>query len=110
MKLLRQRIRNVIKMKVNGSEHSICKLIDKNGCKITDPDKMANNFNSYFLNVANKTTSNIPRTPDSARRHLNAPNNKSFFIPPTVPNEVSSIIQSLKKTNLVGQMASQLNY
>ena len=66
MKLLWQRIRNVIKMKVNGNEHSICKLIDKNGCKITDPDKIANNFNKYFLNVANKITSSIPRNPNSA--------------------------------------------
>ena len=100
MKLLWQGIKNV--MKVNGNEHSICKLIDKNGCKITDPDKIANNFNNYFLNVANKITSNIPRNPNSALRHLNAPNNNSFFISPTVPNEVSSIIQSLKKNKSSG--------
>ena len=97
-------------MKVNGNEHSICELSDKNCFKITDPDKIANNFNNYFLNVANKITINIPRNPNSAPRHLNAPINSSFFISPIVPNEVSSIIQSLKKTNLVGQMAFQSNY
>ena len=59
MKLPWEGIRNVIKMKVNDNEHSICKLIDKNGCKITDPDKIANNFTNYFLNVANKITNNF---------------------------------------------------
>ena len=93
MNLLWQGIRTVIKMKVNGNEQSICKVIDKNGCKITNPDKIATNFNNYFLNVANKMTSNIPRNPNCTLRHPNAPINKSFFISPTVPNEVSSIIQ-----------------
>ena len=80
-------------MKANDSEHSINNLNDENGCKITDPDMIASNFNNYFLNVANKITSKIPRNPNSALKYLNAPNNNSFFISPTVPDEVSSIIQ-----------------
>ena len=102
MKLLWQGIRNVIKMKANDSEHSINNLTDENWCKITDPDMIASNFNNYFLNVANKITSKIPRNPNSALKYLNAPNNNSFFISPTVPDEVSSIIQSLKKNKSTG--------
>ena len=63
---------------------------------------IANNFNNYFLNVAKKITSKIPRNPNSALRYLNPPNNNSFFISPTVPNEVSPIIQSLKNNKSTG--------
>ena len=87
-------------MKANGNEHSITKLTDKNGRKISDPDMIANNFNNYFLNVANKITSNVPRNRNYVLKHLNAPNNHSFFTFPTVPNEVSSVIKSLKKKQI----------
>ena len=89
-------------MKANGNEHSITKLTDKNGRKISDPDMIANNFNNYFLNIANKITSNVPRNPNYVLKHLNAPNNHSFFTFPTVPNEVSSVIKSLKKNKFTG--------
>ena len=63
---------------------------------------IASNFNNHFLNVANKITSKIPRNPNSALKYLNTPNNNSIFISPTVPDEVSSIIQSLKKNKSTG--------
>ncbi len=45
MKLLWQEIRNVIKLKANSSESlSINKLTDEDGCTITDPDMIVNNF------------------------------------------------------------------
>ena len=75
----------------------IPKIIDEKGIKITDPIIIANNFNDYFINVANKITGKIPRNPNSPLKYLNAYNNNSFFVSPTVPGEISAIIQSLKK-------------
>ena len=49
MKLLWQGIRNAIKLKANDSEHSVNKLTDENGCKITDPDMIASNFNKIIV-------------------------------------------------------------
>ena len=101
MKLLWKGIRSVIKMK-SGESNSIPFLTNKTGNKITDPNLIANNFNDYFINVANQITSKIPRNPNSPLRYLAASNNSSFFISPTVPDEVSSIIQSLKKSKSTG--------
>ena len=89
-------------MTANVNEISIRKLPDKNGWKITDPDMIANNFNNYFLNVAKKISSSIPRNPDSALRCLNPPNNKRFSVSPTVPDEVCSIIPSFKNNKCTG--------
>ena len=49
-----------------------------------------------------KSQVKIPRNPNSALRYLNFPNNNNFFISPTVPDKVSSIIQSLKKNKSTG--------
>ena len=102
MKLLWKGIRSVIKMKSNNEINSIPNITDENGSMITDPGTITNNFNNYFLNVANEITNKIPRNPKSPLSYLNAPNNNSFFISPTVPDEVSSIIQSLKKNKSTG--------
>ena len=55
--MLWQGIRNVIKMKANGSEYSTNKLTYDNGCKITDPDKIASKLNNYSFNIAHNITS-----------------------------------------------------
>ncbi len=70
------------------------KLIDENGT-ITDPGMIANNFNNYFLNVANKITSKMTRNQNSVLRYLHSSNNINFFIAPTVLDKVFYIIQSI---------------
>ena len=103
IKLLWKGIRSVIKIKANtGETVSIPNLVDENGGKITDPVAIANNFNEFFLTVADKITKKIPRNPNSPLKYLDNPNNNSFFISPAVPDEVSSIIQSLKKGKATG--------
>ena len=95
-------IKSVIKIKSNIETNSIPNITDETGSKLTDPVMIANNFNEYFLNVATKISNKIPRNPNTPLRYLNAPNNNSFFVSPTVPDEVSSIIQSLKKSKSTG--------
>ena len=56
---------------------------------------MANNFNDYFVNVANEITSKIPRNPKSPLSCLKSPNPETFFISPSTSDEVSNIIKSL---------------
>lgn len=103
MKTLWKGIRSVIKIKDStGETVSIPNLSDENGVKITDPAAIANNFNDYFLTVANNITKEIPRNPNSPLKYLDTPNNSSFCISPVLPDEVSSIIQSLKKGKALG--------
>ena len=56
--------------------------MDEMGYKISDPVKIANEFNNYFTNVANNITKKIPRTPKSPLYYLSNSNVESFFIFP----------------------------
>ena len=94
MKLLWKGIKSIIDLSAS-SANIISFLKDKNGTKITDPTQMTNNFNDYFVNVANEITSKIPRNPKSPLSYLKSPNPETFFISPSTSDEVSNIIKSL---------------
>ncbi len=95
MKMLWKGIKSIVSLKSNNLE-TISYLNDTDGSKITDPGEMANKFNHFFTNVASDITKKIPRTPKSPLAYLSNPNLDSFFIAPCAPNEVSTVIQSLK--------------
>ena len=95
MKMLWKGIKSIISVKP-GNFDSVRFLKDENGSRISDPVKIANEFNNYFTNVANSITKKIPRTPKSPLDYLSNPNLDSFFISPCTAEEVSSHIQSLK--------------
>ena len=65
------------------------------GTRITDPSQIANNFNHYFVNVANEITSKIPLNPKSPLSYLKSANPETFFFFPTTSDEVSNVIKSL---------------
>ena len=81
---------------------TISHLTDKTGSQIKDPEKAANEFNHFFISVANAITKKIPRTPKSPLSYLSNPNLNSFFITPCIFDEVSSVIQSLKNGKSCG--------
>ena len=60
--------------------------------------KIANNFNHYFVNVADKLCNKIPKN-NNYQDFLKNPNKSSFFIQETTPHEVSLIIHSLKSSS-----------
>ena len=81
---------------LNASSASISPFLkDKNGTPITDPTQMANNFNDFFVNVANEITSKIPPNPKSPLSYLTYCNRETFPISPTTSDELSNINQSL---------------
>ena len=51
-----------------------------NGKEIRDPMKMANIFNNYFVNVAQKIDEKMPRTRKSLSDYLTLRNDKTFFL------------------------------
>ena len=77
------------------------KIADKNGMKVLAPINITNNFNDNFFTIA-KRSKNIPRNPNSPLNYLNDTNNSTFFISPTDPDEISKIIQSLRKGKALG--------
>ena len=75
---------------------------DEKGHRISDPVKIANIFNNHFTNVANSITKKIPRTLKSPLYYLANFNANSFYISPSTPVEMSSLIKSLKSSKSSG--------
>ena len=76
------------------------KEITVNGQRLTDPTVMANEFNTYFSNIANVIRAKIPES--SVRPESFAPPcEHEFLLEMCSPDQVNNIIQSLEtKTSL----------
>ena len=64
-----------------------------NGECITDKLKIANGFNSYFVNVGPNLANNIPDTTISRLNNMNERNAFTFYINPTTETEIISLIK-----------------
>ena len=80
MKMLWKGIKNIISIRP-GNFDSVRFLKEENGSKISDPVKIANEFNNYFTNVADNITKRILRTPKSPLDYLSNPNLDILHIP-----------------------------
>ena len=74
--------------------------LNVNGKLISDPVKMTNISNKYFVDAGYNIDKSIPRTKKSAFDYLKNQNPNSLFLAPVTPQEIETVIQSLTKTNL----------
>ena len=74
---IRSGIRSIINVS-SKSGYCISQLI-QDGKEINDPQKMANIFNKFFVNVSQKVTSGIARTRKCPLDYLKQRNDKSLF-------------------------------
>ena len=100
MKKLWSGIRSIINVS-SKSRYCISQLI-QDGKEIDDPKKMANIFNKFFINVSQKVTSGIPRTPKCPPDYLKRRNDKSLFLSNATPEEIEALINSLQEGKIVG--------
>jgi len=60
-------------------------------------------FNSYFVNIGNVIDNKIPRVDKNHQVNLNnIKTNKTFFLVPTIPQEIFKIIESLDQKKTLG--------
>ena len=69
--------------------------LDDNGNIITDHKLIANKFNKFYTNVAQKLLKDLGETPTKFQDYLRNPNEHSMFFNETDPGEVSNIISKL---------------
>ena len=100
MKKMWSGIRSIINM--NNKAGSSISHLTHNGKEISDPMKMANIFNNYFVNVAQKIDEKIPRTRKSPLDYLTSRNDTTFFLSPVAPVEIEIIINALQAGKTVG--------
>ena len=94
MKMLWSGIRSIINIK-NKKIFNISQLVHY-GKVVQDPNQIAKIFNNFFVNIAAKIDSDIPRTRKSSLDYLGCKLEHSFFLSPTDSAEIECIISQLK--------------
>ena len=69
-------------------------FLEENGL-ISDPLKVANKFNNYYLNVADKLCEKIPKRDNKFQDYLKNPNKNKLTLKETTPDEIYDIINDL---------------
>ena len=69
---------------------------------VSDPKIVANEFNAYFSNIADKVRAKIPETKASYKEYLSKRSRRSFFFRPTDKEEVINIINNLDQSKSSG--------
>jgi hypothetical protein len=98
MKNTWKHLNSVLNRKSN--KHEFPDNFSINSNRITDHKDIAEEFNNYFVNIGPKLASAIP----ASNAHSLPPNNlvNSFYMEPTTPQEISSIIKSMKPKTSCG--------
>ena len=73
-----------------------------NGITHQDPQKMANAFNNFFVNVSALVFPEIPRSKKSPIDYLGCRNPNSIYLNPIIHTEIDDIISSLQNGKSTG--------
>ena len=92
------KINQILNNKKSGSDNI---YLSKNGIIITYPKQVANQFNNYFVTVAEKLTEKIGQTNNKHQDYLKNPNEHSMYLTEIEPDEIKTQTQNLnsKKTS-----------
>ena len=85
---------------INKQEKKNCLKVDDQ--QATDPFVISNYFNKFFTTIAKKIESKIVQTDKKYSDFLDNPLEKTFFLTPTEPNEVQSLIKTLNLKKATG--------
>ena len=76
--------------------------LDVDGHLTSDKKLIADSFNEFFTQIAEKIKEKLPPTKKSFKDFLDNPCQNSFFLSPTTPEEVKNIIISLDTKKATG--------
>ena len=103
-------IRSLVNMKP-GKKSNI-KLMDEDNNLISDPKIISNIFNDHFSTLGAKVQQKIPVEPGDFREYLGKksndnrfiinPDGRTFFLSPTLPDEIEKIIDKLNPSKSTG--------
>ena len=110
MKNIWKGIRSLVNIKTPRT--SSIKLMDENDNLVSDPLQIANIFNNHYSTIGQKVQQKIPNQSGDHRSYLKKlrsdgklcinPDGSSFFLSPTVPDEVEKIIDALDTSKSSG--------
>jgi len=73
-----------------------------NGDLSSDPIRIVNHFNNYFVNIGLSLAATIPSTSKNGKDYLSTGNKNSMSMHPTTKTEIEQIIKSLKNKSSPG--------
>ena len=94
-------IGSIVNVKTKSQLSQISHLLE-NGKQVDDPVKMANMFNSYFVNVGGNIDKSIPRAKKFPMDYLLNRIPNSIFLAPVTEGEIEIIIESLNQKKAIG--------
>ena len=86
------KINQILNNKKSGSDNI---YLSENGIIITDPKQVANQFNNYFVTVAEKLTKKIGQTNNKYQDCLKNPNEHSIYGTEIEPDDIKTKIKNL---------------
>ena len=87
--------KELINFKLTNSSKKDFKLINDKGKNISDPKKIVELFNKYFVNVGPNIDSKIPKAHKHFREFMRKlKGNKTIFLPTPTPQEIYDIISA----------------
>ena len=101
MKKLWSGIKTIISHK-SSTSFSIYKIKDPERNVTSEPSKISNIFNDFFVNIAHAITETIPETPKSPLDYLSNRTCNSLFLTPVTFIEVNDLINILNPSKSVG--------
>ena len=94
-------IRSIVK--INQHPRKDIKIIDDNGRNVSNPTKIANHFNEFFVNIGTNIDDKIPQSKNHYSDFLkDISYNESFILSPTTTEEISDLISSLDSHKSLG--------
>ena len=94
-------IRSLVKLK--SSSKKDISIIDDKGVIISDQEEICNQLNNFFVNIGLNIDKTMPNPKQNFREYLHQIKvNKSFFLIPTIPEEIFDIIISLDMNKSLG--------
>ena len=93
------RIKSIININKKEKKDINCLKVDDQ--QATDPFVISNYFNKFFTTIAKKIESKIVQTDKKYSDFLDNPLEKTFFLTPTEPNEVQSLIKTISLSKFV---------
>ena len=88
---------------LNNTSKKDIKILNKNGKKVTDPQKIVNLFNEHYANVGPNIDKKLPKSLKKFHEYLSKVNvAKTFFLKPVIPQEIFDIILAFNARKTLG--------
>ena len=87
---------------INTTKNKSINCLNVNNTEEMDPFVLSSSFNKFFTTIGKKIEANIVHTSENCTDYLTNPSEKTFFLTPTLPDEIEDIITTLNLTKSIG--------